>query len=67
MHTMKLYPYNTILFFHHIFVLHYNTKTHTLIFYLIPVLKVLKRQAYSTVSVFFVSIANRYSVKSFIA
>ena len=48
-----LYPYNTILVFHYIFILHYHTKTHALMFYLILVLKVLNRQIHSWVSMVF--------------
>ena len=48
-----LYRYNTILVFHYIFILHYHTKTHALMLYLILVLKVLNRQIYSRVSLFF--------------
>ena len=38
------YLYNTVFLFYHILVYHNHTKTHTLIFYLILVLKVLNRQ-----------------------
>ena len=48
-----LYPYNTILVFHYIFILHYHTKTHALMLYLILVLKVLNRLIYSWVSLLF--------------
>ena len=33
MYTMKLYPYNSILLFHHILVLHNHTKTDTYLRY----------------------------------
>ena len=49
--------------FHQILVLHNHTKTHTLTFYLIPKLKVLSKQVYSSVSVFSISIANKRFVK----
>ena len=40
MYTRKLYSYNITLLSHHSLVLHNQTKTHTLIFYLMLVLKV---------------------------
>ena len=42
-----MYPYSTIVLFHKILVLNNPTKTHTLVSYLILVLKVLNRQVYS--------------------
>ena len=42
MHTIEVYLYKTI---RHTLVFHNHAKTHTLIFYLILVLKVLHRQA----------------------
>ena len=48
-----LYPYNTI-FFHHIFVLFYHTKTHLLQFYLYLILIILNKQDFSLIfQVFF--------------
>ena len=45
--TQCLYLYNTIVFFHHFLVLRNETKTLTLMSYLILVFKVLNRQVYS--------------------
>ena len=59
---MRHNPFDTILLFHHILILHNHTKAHTLIFYLILVLKVLNKQVYSFV--FFISIANKCFVKN---
>ena len=48
-----------------ILALHNHTKSHTLIFHLFIVLKVLNGQVYSQVSLFFfISIANKFSVKN---
>ena len=48
-----LYPYNTILVFHHFLVLCSHTRNLTLLFYSVLVLKVLNRQVYSWIFVFF--------------
>ena len=51
-----------------ILALHNHTKSHTLIFHLFIVLKVLNGQVYSQVSLFFffISIADKFSVKNFV-
>ena len=58
-----LYPYDTVLPFHYIWVSHNHTKTLTLQFYLILVLTVPNRQVYSCVFEFFIFIANKFFVK----
>ena len=50
--------------FHQLLVLHNHSKTHTSTFYLIPKLKVLSKQVYSSMFLFFfISIANKRFVK----
>ena len=48
-----LYPFNTVWLFQPILDLHNPTKTNKLIFYLIPIFKVLNRQIYSFIFEFF--------------
>ena len=57
MNTLKL-------LFHCILVLHNHIKAQALTFYLILVLKVIK--VYSKVSLFFISIVNKFSMKKFV-
>ena len=56
MYTIKpkcLFPYNEILIFHHIWILHKHTETQTLIFCLILPFKFLERQVYPCIFDFF--------------
>ena len=61
-----LYPYNTVLLFHHIFVLRNHTKSRILQFYSVLILTVPVDRFIYDYLIFFMPVVDKFSVKNFV-